>query len=83
MHAPRGNYFFAGRLSVPANVTLEGIWTSVPAHNGVRDRGMPRPTDDGTTLLVTADAGRQRPRLPHLAHQQRTEGRGRLLPEPA
>jgi Pectate lyase superfamily protein len=59
VHAPRGNYFFAGRLSVPANVTLEGIWTSVPAHNGVRDRGMPRPTDDGTTFLVTADAGNE------------------------
>jgi len=57
VHAPRGNYLFAGRLSVPNNVTLQGIWTSVPAHNGVRDRGTPRPTDDGTTFLVTADAG--------------------------
>jgi hypothetical protein len=59
VHAPRGNYRFAGHLSVPNGVTLEGIWTSVPAHNGIRDRGLPRPTDDGTTFLVTEGAGRE------------------------
>jgi hypothetical protein len=57
VHAPRGNYFFAGHLAVPPAVTLEGVWTSVPAHNGIRDRGMPKPTDDGTTFLVTEGAG--------------------------
>src|SRR5205807_2307334 len=46
VHAPRGNYLFAGHLNVPNGVTLEGIWQSVPAHNGIRDRGLPRPTDD-------------------------------------
>src|SRR6266581_6779023 len=51
VHAPRGSYFFAGHLNVPSGVTLEGIWTSVPAHTGVRDRKQPRPTDDGTTFL--------------------------------
>ncbi len=59
VHAARGNYFFAGRLNVPQAVTLRGIWQSVPAHNGIRDRGMPRPTDDGTTFLVTQGAGRE------------------------
>jgi hypothetical protein len=57
--APRGNYFFAGHLSVPNAVTLAGIWQSVPAHNGLRDRGMPKPTDDGTTFLVTEGAGKE------------------------
>lgn len=55
--APRGNYFFAGHLNVPPAVTLKGIWESVPAHNGIRDRGLPKPTDDGTTFLVTEGAG--------------------------
>ena len=59
VHAPRGNYFFAGRLNVPDAVTLEGVWTAVPAHTGVRDRGRAKPTDDGTTFLVTADAGKE------------------------
>ncbi len=57
VHAPRGNYFFAGHLNVPNAVTLAGIWQSVPAHNDIRDRGMPKPTDDGTTFLVTEGAG--------------------------
>lgn len=50
--APRGNYLFNGNLSVPTGVTLKGVWESVPAHNGLRDRGLPKPTDDGTTFLV-------------------------------
>ncbi len=57
VYAPRGNYFFAGHLSVPNAVTLAGVWQSVPAHNGIRDRNMPKPTDDGTTFLVTEGAG--------------------------
>ena len=55
--APRGNYLFAGHLNVPPGVTLQGIWESVPAHNGIRDAGLPKPTDDGTTFLVTEGAG--------------------------
>ncbi|MCX8091582.1 MAG: glycoside hydrolase family 55 protein [Verrucomicrobiae bacterium] len=57
--APRGNYLFAGSLNVPPAVTLRGVWESVPAHNGLRDAGLPRPTDDGTTFLVTGGAGRE------------------------
>ncbi len=59
VRAPRGNYFFAGHLNVPNSVTLAGIWQSVPAHNGIRNRGFPKPTDNGTTFLVTEGAGRE------------------------
>jgi hypothetical protein len=59
VHAPRGNYFFAGHLNVPNGVTLEGVWQSVPAHNGLRDAGLPKPTDDGTTFLVTENAANE------------------------
>jgi hypothetical protein len=55
--APRGNYLFRGHLNVPPAVTLRGVWESVPSHNGIRDAGLPKPTDDGTTLLVTEGAG--------------------------
>ncbi len=67
---PRGTYFFAGHLNVPAAVTLAGIWQSVPAHNGLRDRGLPKPTDDGTTFLVTEGAGSEdRAGLYHAQHE--------------
>src|SRR5580692_9139329 len=56
VYAPRGNYLFAGHLDVPQAVTLKGMWESVPAHNGLRDRGGVKPTDDGTTFLVTEGA---------------------------
>lgn len=59
VYAPRGNYSFAGHLNVPAAVTLKGMWESVPAHNGIRDAGLPKPTDDGTTFLVTESAGQE------------------------
>src|ERR1041385_6836872 len=59
VYAPRGNYFFAGHLNVPGSVTLKGVWESVPAHNGIRDAGLPKPTDDGTTFLVTESAGKE------------------------
>jgi hypothetical protein len=57
--APRGNYRFEGQLTVPPAVTLKGIWESVPAHNGIRDHGLPKPTDDGTTFLTTANRGKE------------------------
>ena len=59
VHAPRGNYFFAGHLNVPNAVTLKGVWESVPAHNGIRDAGLPKPTDDGTTFLATESPGKE------------------------
>ena len=30
-----------------------------PAHNGIRDTGLPKPTEDGTTFLVTESAGKE------------------------
>lgn len=57
--APRGNYLFKGHLNFPNGVTLKGVWESVPAHNGVRDKGLPLPTDDGTTFLITEGQGKE------------------------
>jgi hypothetical protein len=57
VYAPHGNYFFAGHLSVPKAVTLKGVWESVPSHVGIRNSGAPKPTDDGTTFLVTENRG--------------------------
>jgi Pectate lyase superfamily protein len=59
VYAPRGNYFFAGHLSVPGAVTLKGVWESVPSHLGIRSRGASKPTDDGTTFLVTENRGKE------------------------
>jgi hypothetical protein len=57
--ADRGNYFFAGHLTVPNAVTLQGLWKSVPSHLGFRDRNREKPTDDGTTLLITENEGNE------------------------
>ena len=57
VYAPHGNYFFAGHLDVPRGVTLKGMWESVPSHVGIRNPGEDKPTDDGTTFLVTENAG--------------------------
>ena len=54
---PGGNYFFKGHLNLPRAVTLKGIWESVPSHIGIRNPGSSRPTDDGTTFLVTENRG--------------------------
>ena len=59
VYAPRGNYFFAGHLNVPGAVTLKGVWESVPSHVGIRNPGAPKPTDDGTTFLVTENQGKE------------------------
>ncbi len=57
--APRGNYRFDGSLVFPQGVTLKGVWESVPSHNGIRDRGRVKPTDDGTTFLVCGNVGKE------------------------
>ena len=59
VYAPRGVYSFAGHLTVPPAVTLRGLWESVPAHVGIRSPGAPRPTDDGTTFLVSEGRGNE------------------------
>src|SRR5258708_5836565 len=57
--ADRGNYFFTGHLVVPNAVTLQGMWKSVPSHLGFRDRNRDKPTDDGTTFLITENEGNE------------------------
>ncbi len=52
-----GNFRFLGRLNVPQGVALVGSWISVPSHNGVRDAGLPKPTDGGTTFLIENGEG--------------------------
>src|ERR1035437_4184146 len=57
--ADRGNYFFAGHLVVPNAVTLQGMYKSVPSHLGFRDHNRAKPTDEGTTFLVTENEGNE------------------------
>ena len=57
VYAARGNYFFAGHLNVPGAVTLKGMWESVPSHTGLRNHESAKPTDEGTTFLVTENEG--------------------------
>ena len=59
VYAPRGVYLLSGSLNVPQAVTLKGSFESVPAHNGIRDAGLPKPGDDGTTFLVTGNKGNE------------------------
>jgi len=57
VYAPPGNYVFKSSINVPEGVCLRGSWQSVPAHNGLRDPGAPKPIDGGTTLLVETGEG--------------------------
>ena len=57
VYAPQGRYLFKGTLVVPVGVTLRGSFSCVPSHTGLRDRGQPKPGDDGTALYVTAGRG--------------------------
>ncbi len=59
VEAGRGNFFFAGHLSVPNGVALQGLWKSVPSHLGFRNGDRDKPTHDGTTFLVTENAGHE------------------------
>jgi hypothetical protein len=59
VRAPRGAYLIQGNLRVPIAVTLEGTFTAPPAHNGIRDKGLPKPGEFGTTLLTTAGEGKE------------------------
>jgi hypothetical protein len=57
VYIPRGTYLLAGNLNVPQAVTLKGAFESVPSHNGIRNAGLPKPGEDGTTLLLTGGKG--------------------------
>ncbi|MBR4748928.1 MAG: hypothetical protein IK083_05075 [Abditibacteriota bacterium] len=56
---PAGNFLFRGTLNLPTGVTLEGTRTSVPASNGLRDKGLPLPTDGGSCLMPCASRGNE------------------------
>lgn len=80
--APRGQYFFASHLNIPNAVTLEGVWESVPAHAGIRDAGLPKPGDDGTTFLVTENRGKEEgPAFITLNHNSTLKGVVLYYPE--
>ena len=64
VYAPCARYLFAGRLNVPAGMTLEGSFVSVTSHpgggrGGRGDRGGRTGQPDGTIFLVTGDAGKE------------------------
>lgn len=75
VYAGRGNYFFRGHLNIPPAVALKGIWESVPSHVGLRNEGAPKPTDDGTTFLVTESRGQEDgPAFITLSHNSTLKG---------
>jgi hypothetical protein len=57
VYAPPGRYLFRGELNVPVGVTLRGSFSCVPSHTGLRDKGQPRPGEDGTALFVAVGLG--------------------------
>jgi hypothetical protein len=59
VYAPPGRYRFKGSLNVPPAVSLVGSFRTVASHSfhGNVAAGVPKPGDDGTTLLVTGGAG--------------------------
>jgi hypothetical protein len=59
VYIPRGTYLLNGSLNVPPAITLKGSFESVPSHNGIRNAGLPKPGDDGTTLLITGNRGNE------------------------
>ena len=73
VYALRGNYLFEGFECSARRDSERGV-ESVPAHNGIRDAGLPKPTDDGTTLLVTKAPARGRAAIHHAESQQHVKG---------
>ena len=55
VYAPDASYLIAGTLNIPQGVTLKGSFESVPSHNGLRDKGLPKPGEMGTTFLITVN----------------------------
>ena len=54
---PRGYFLFAGSLTVPQGVTLEGTYAAVPSHPMAGSASMPRIT--GSLLLPTGGRGNE------------------------
>ena len=56
VQVPTGRFRFEGTLNVPANVTLRGTFSYVPAHAGIRDNSPEKPVF-GSVLEPCAGAG--------------------------
>jgi len=59
VYIPNGSYLIGGSLNIPEGVTLKGSFESVPSHNGIRNKGLPKPGEQGTTLLITGNKGNE------------------------
>ncbi len=75
VYAPPGRYLFRDVLNIPEGVTLRGSFSCVPSHTGMRDRGQPKPGDDGTVLLVDGWARQGRWSAVHHPEHQQFPGR--------
>ena len=52
---PSGKYLFKGHISIPDSVTLLGIFSYAPSHGGLVRDDAPKPGEDGSVLMPTAD----------------------------
>jgi hypothetical protein len=59
VYAPPGRYLLKEALNIPNGVSLRGSFSCVPSHNGIRDKGQPKPGEDGTALFATAGHGHE------------------------
>jgi len=82
VYVPKGTYLFKGSLNIPQAVTLKGAFESVPSHTGIRNPGMPKPGDDGTTFLITGGQGDEQA-TPFITLNTNSTLRGVLLFWPA
>ena len=54
---PVGNFLFKGHITVPVAVTLQGIYSYAPSHQGHIVKNLPKPGESGSVLMPTADKG--------------------------
>ena len=54
---PAGNFLFKGHITIPVAVTLQGIYSYAPSHQGRINENLPKPGESGSVLMPTADKG--------------------------
>ena len=54
---PTGKYLFKGHINIPLAVTLQGVYSFAPSHQGRIVKKCPMPGESGSVLLPTADKG--------------------------
>ena len=79
VYAPDASYLIAGTLNIPQGVTLKGSFESVPSHNGLRDKGLPKPGEMGTTFLITGNRGKDIEGIPAITINTNSTLRGVLM----